>query len=85
MLPASQSRSEQLFVLARLSRSGAEFAELGQDAVELAVEFATFIHYTFPDYDLPVQLVGHSLGGHVILAAASALRTLSSTPPWFPS
>ncbi|QDU36037.1 hypothetical protein Mal4_03200 [Maioricimonas rarisocia] len=44
---------------------------------QLAWEFAAFIASDAPDYMMPIQLVGHSLGTHVVLSAASELRELA--------
>lgn len=46
----------------------------GQD---MALDFVLFLGNYFPDYDRPVQLVGHSLGAHVVVSAAQELRELA--------
>ncbi|MFG0333658.1 MAG: hypothetical protein ACF8TS_09880 [Maioricimonas sp. JB049] len=48
---------------------------------QLAWEFAAFIASDAPDYAMPIQLVGHSLGTHVVLSAASELRKLALLDP----
>lgn len=48
---------------------------------ELAWMFADFIATEAPDYMMPIQLVGHSLGTHVVLSAASELRELALLDP----
>lgn len=48
---------------------------------ELAEELALFIASEHPDYDQPIQLVGHSLGTHVVLAAAAHLRDIGRDDP----
>ncbi len=58
-------------------------AEARQSGRELAQKFSTFIRSEYPDYDQPIQLVGHSLGTHVVLAAAAEFRDIGRDDPGF--
>jgi len=58
-------------------------AKARRSGQELAQEFSDFIKMNFPDYDEPIQLVGHSLGTHVVLAAAAELRDIGKNDPDF--
>ena len=48
---------------------------------ELAQEFSDFLLTNHPDYEQPIQIVGHSLGTHVVLAAAAELRDIGRNDP----
>lgn len=48
---------------------------------ELATEFSDFLMLNYPDYDQQIQLVGHSLGTHVVLEAAKELRDIGRDDP----
>lgn len=50
---------------------------------QLAEEFAAYIRTQHPGYNQPIQLVGHSLGTHVVLECAAHLRDLGRTDPNF--
>ncbi len=50
---------------------------------ELAQEFVAFLDANAPEYDQPIQVVGHSLGTHVVLAAAAELRDIGRDDPNF--
>jgi len=47
----------------------------------LAGDLAAVIMTDFPDYDQPIQLVGHSLGTHVVLEAGAELREIGRDDP----
>jgi len=58
-------------------------AKARRSGQELAQEFSDFIKMNVPDYDQPIQIVGHSLGTHVVLAAAAELRDIGRNDPDF--
>lgn len=58
-------------------------ARARQSGRQLAQELALFIIDFAPGYEQPIQLIGHSLGTHVVLAAGAELRDLGRNDPGF--
>ena len=47
----------------------------------LARDIYELLYFNVPDYDQPIQVIGHSLGGHVVLETAKTLRDVGRDDP----